>query len=743
MVAIRHTHLLKSCDFDIHQWCKVLKLSPECEVQLTRAWQFMSALIKSQTDLPQEPCSYLLLGLEITEILSSLNMDNDSLTAAILYPIKMLNLCSDEEISEQFNPTIIKLLQSVQHMDDIRKLHTTSTIDTLKVDNIRRMLLAMAEDFRSVIIKLAERIIFLRDDNHLHSEEERVLAAKECQNIYAPLANRLGIGQLKWELEDYCFRVLHTDTYHKIAKLLKERRLDREKYIADFVEDLNKYLREYLPSVEVYGRPKHIYSIWKKMQKKQIEFSELYDVRAVRIIVPQLQDCYTALGVVHTHFKHLPQEFDDYVANPKPNGYQSIHTVVLGKGGKHIEVQIRTQQMHDDAELGVAAHWKYKEGITGSNANYEEKIAWLRQLLAWQEDLSDSNELLTEIKSQIFDDRVYVFSPKGSVIDLPNGSTPLDFAYAIHSDIGHRCIGAKVAGRIVSFTYQLQMGDQVEILTQKNPNPSRDWINPNLGYTHTQKARNRINSFFKKIDREKNIPQGKLLLENELIPLNIPLKQAEKLLLPRYNLKQSDDLFAAIGSGDIRISQVMSFLNSKQPKASAEEIDNEIIRQMETRVSSPKVPTKENINDKIVVEGVGNLMHYMAGCCQPIYGDEIIGYITISRGISIHRYDCEQLHEMQLNHPERIVDARWGEKNTQSYRLQLHIVANIRHGLLRDITTVLANYKILVFNVNTRLDQKKNIIYSQIEIKLNDVELLNKVLSSLEKIPDIIEAKRL
>ncbi|WP_233114362.1 HD domain-containing protein, partial [Aggregatibacter actinomycetemcomitans] len=360
------------------------------------------------------------------------------------------------QIEADFGANISKLAKGVIEMDNIRQLNVTHSASGLQVDNVRRMLLAMVDDFRCVIIKLAERIAFLRDAvNNNYTEEQRVLAAKECANIYAPLANRLGIGQLKWELEDYCFRYLHPEQYRAIAKLLQERRIDREQYIADFITELTGYLQENIQQVEVYGRPKHIYSIWRKMQKKNLEFSELYDVRAVRIIVQKLQDCYTALGIVHTHFKHLPKEFDDYVANPKPNGYQSIHTVVLGKGGKPIEVQIRTQQMHDDAELGVAAHWKYKEGATAGRSGYAEKIAWLRKLLAWQDDITDSGEVMAELRSQVFDDRVYVFTPKGEVVDLPTGSTPLDFAYAIHSEIGHRCIGAKVGGRIVPFTYQL------------------------------------------------------------------------------------------------------------------------------------------------------------------------------------------------------------------------------------------------------------------------------------------------
>ena len=492
MVAVRGSHLSNPHDFVIEQWCSSLKLAAPAEKSLIDAWYYAQAQIAEHADQMENAILTLQSGVEMVEILHEMNMDSESLLTAMLFPLVANRIVDWDQIQEYFGPKITKLLKGVEEMDNIRQLNASHSANASQVDNVRRMLLAMVDDFRCVIIKLAERITFLRNAENHFCEEEKVLAAKECSNIYAPLANRLGIGQLKWELEDYCFRYLHPEQYRNIAKLLHERRLDREQYIADFVTELTGYLKENIDQVEVYGRPKHIYSIWRKMQKKHLEFSGLYDVRAVRVIVQKLQDCYTALGIVHTHFKHLPKEFDDYVANPKPNGYQSIHTVVLGKGGKPIEVQIRTQQMHDDAELGVAAHWKYKEGTTGSLSAYEEKITWLRKLLAWQDDITDSGEVMAELRSQVFDDRVYVFTPKGEVVDLPAGSTPLDFAYAIHSEIGHRCIGAKVGGRIVPFTYHLQMGEQVDIITQKNPNPSRDWVNPNLGFTHTSKARAKI-----------------------------------------------------------------------------------------------------------------------------------------------------------------------------------------------------------------------------------------------------------
>ncbi|MGP4129678.1 GTP diphosphokinase [Pantoea tagorei] len=505
MVAVRSAHLNTAGEFALDQWIASLGIAnPQSCERIAETWRYCEA----QTQDHPDQSLLLWRGIEMVEILSMLSMDIESSCAALIFPLANAEVVSEEELSETFGSGIVTLVHGVRDMDAIRQLKAihNDSMASEQVDNVRRMLLAMVEDFRCVVIKLAERIMNLREMKDA-PEDERVLAAKESTNIYAPLANRLGIGQLKWELEDYCFRYLHPDEYKRIAKLLHERRIDREQYIENFVDTLRKEMVKEGVRAEVYGRPKHIYSIWRKMQKKSLAFDELFDVRAVRIVAERLQDCYGALGIVHTLYRHLPAEFDDYVANPKPNGYQSIHTVVLGPKGKTVEIQIRTRQMHEDAELGVAAHWKYKEGPSTGSARgasgHEGRIAWLRKLIAWQEEMADSGEMLEEVRSQVFDDRVYVFTPKGDVVDLPAGSTPLDFAYHIHSDIGHRCIGAKIGGRIVPFTYQLQMGDQVEVITQKQPNPSRDWLNPNLGYITTSRGRAKIHNWFRKQDRDK------------------------------------------------------------------------------------------------------------------------------------------------------------------------------------------------------------------------------------------------
>ncbi|CAM3753272.1 GTP diphosphokinase [Xenorhabdus thuongxuanensis] len=742
MVAVRSAHLTPAGEFAVDKWIASLNITnPQSNEKLVETWRYCHEKVQGH------PNAELLLwrGVEMVEILSTLSMDNDSMRAALLFPILNAKLLDSETVTETFGKAITNLVHGVLEMDAIRQLKATHTDATcsVQVDNVRRMLLAMVEDFRCVIIKLAERIAHLREVKDA-SEDERVLAAKECSNIYAPLANRLGIGQLKWELEDFCFRYLHPDEYKKIARLLHERRIDREQYIEKFVTTLRKYMLKEGVRAEIYGRPKHIYSIWRKMQKKSLSFDELFDVRAVRIVVERLQDCYAALGIVHTHHRHLPDEFDDYVANPKPNGYQSIHTVVLGPNGKTLEIQIRTRQMHDDAELGVAAHWKYKEGTAlggGKSGSYESRIAWLRKLIAWQEEMADTGEMLDEVRSQVFDDRVYVFTPKGDVIDLPIGSTPLDFAYHIHSDVGHRCIGAKIGGRIVPFSYQLQMGDQIEIITQKQPNPSRDWLNPNLGYVTTSRGRAKIHNWFRKQDRDKNIIAGRQMLDNELAHLGLTVKEAEKELIARYNVHSLEEVLAGIGVGDIRIHQLVNFLQSKFNKITAEEEDREALRNLENKTYTPRNTSKDN--GRIVVEGVGNLMHHIARCCQPIPGDEIIGFITRGRGISIHRADCDQLAELEASSPERIVDAVWGESYSSGYSLVVRVVANDRSGLLRDITTILANEKINVLGVSSRSDVKQQLATIDMNIEIYNLQVLGRVLAKLNQLSDVIEARRL
>ena len=717
MVSIRTVHQPQRPSFE--EWLASLNVSTTTKQKL-----------REVSDTPE----ILLIGQEMVEILHELHMDDETLQASLIYPYCEMHELSEEQISEQFGEGIQKLIVGVRRMDAIKSLHTransTRKNDETQIDNVRRMLLAMVEDVRAVVIKLAERICALQKVKNA-DEETRVLVARECANIYAPLANRLGIGQLKWELEDHSFRYLHPETYKQIACLLDEKRADREQYIDDFVHELQAVLDEQNIKAKVYGRPKHIYSIWKKMQKKHLSFDQLYDIRAVRIIAERLQDCYAALGVVHANWKHIPNEFDDYIATPKPNGYQSIHTVTLGKQGKTIEIQIRTGKMHEDAELGVAAHWRYKEGAAVSRTAYEERINWLRKILQWQEEVAESGDLVEELRSQVFDDRVYVFTPKGDVVDLPLGSTPLDFAYYIHSNVGHRCIGAKISGRIVPFTYQLQTGDQVDILTGKRSNPSRDWMHPGLGYVHSSRARAKIHSYFKKQDRDKNLVAGKELLDRELVKVSINAKDAVEAV-SRFNMQNVDDLYAALGAGDIRLMQVVNFLVQRL----------EPLPTIGQKIKARKPQADKYKKDTVVVEGVGNLLTQIAGCCQPLPGEPIMGYITQGRGVSVHREDCDQLGHLLDQHPERQIDVNWASNVKAAFKTELDVYCIDRDGILRDITTVLANEKVGLLGVNSLSDTNKHTAKIKISLEVKDLNSLAKTMVKIQQIKGISEVLR-
>ncbi|OJF70508.1 GTP diphosphokinase [Alteromonas sp. V450] len=724
MVSTRKVHEADRPPFEA--WLDSLELSAETKDKLSAV-----------STIPER----LLVGQEMVEILCQLNMDDATLQAALVFPYCEQHALSEEDIHEEFGGEIRDLIVGVRRMDAIKSLHARKVngsgfaerSDEQHIDSIRRMLLAMVEDVRAVVIKMAERICALQQVKKA-DEETRVMVARECASIYAPLANRLGIGQLKWELEDLAFRYLHPVTYKQIAKQLDGKRRERAEYIETIVGDLQGLLDSEEIRAEVYGRPKHIFSIWKKMQKKRLTFEQLFDIRAVRIIAERLQDCYAALGTVHASYKHLPNEFDDYIATPKPNGYQSIHTVIVGPEGKSVEIQIRTQKMHQDAELGVAAHWKYKEGSTGKQSGYDERINWLRRILAWQEEVAESGDLVEELRSQVFDDRVYVFTPKGDVIDLPQGATPLDFAYYIHSNVGHRCIGAKVNGRIVPFTYLLQSGDQIEVLTGKEPNPSRDWMHPGLGYVHSSRARATIHSFFKKQDRDKNLAAGKELLERELQRAHLPAKVPNEAF-EKFNLQTLDDLYTAVGAGDVRVMQVINFIHHLQePPALEPEI-------------SPKVKTRKTAagtgkKDAVVVQGVGHLMSQLANCCKPVPGEAILGYITQGRGVSVHKESCDQLQHLLSQHPERQIEVNWSQELKVGFETGIDIFCHDRTGLLRDITTVLANENVPLLGVNSLSDKNRQTALITISIEVQDLDTVSKVLTRLRQLKGVTDAKR-
>ncbi|WP_346993411.1 GTP diphosphokinase [Alteromonas gracilis] len=724
MVSTRKVHEADRPPFEA--WLDSLNLTAETKEKLTAV-----------SDIPER----LLVGQEMVEILCQLNMDDATLQAALVFPYCEQHALSEDDIFEEFGGEIRDLVVGVRRMDAIKSLHARKVngsgfaekSDEQHIDSIRRMLLAMVEDVRAVVIKMAERICALQQVKKA-DEETRVMVARECASIYAPLANRLGIGQLKWELEDLAFRYLHPNTYKQIAQQLDGKRKARAEYIDTIVSDLQGILDGEHIRAEVYGRPKHIFSIWKKMQKKRLTFEQLFDIRAVRIIAERLQDCYAALGTVHASYKHLPNEFDDYIATPKPNGYQSIHTVIVGPEGKSVEIQIRTQKMHQDAELGVAAHWKYKEGSTGKQSGYDERINWLRRILAWQEEVAESGDLVEELRSQVFDDRVYVFTPKGDVIDLPQGATPLDFAYYIHSNVGHRCIGAKVNGRIVPFTYLLQSGDQIEVLTGKEPNPSRDWMHPGLGYVHSSRARATIHSYFKKQDRDKNLAAGKELLERELqrahLPAKVPAEAFEK-----FNLQSVDDLYTAVGAGDVRVMQVINFIHHLQEPVQTEP-------EISPKVKTRKTAAGSGKKDAVVVQGVGHLMSQLANCCKPVPGEPILGYITQGRGVSVHKESCDQLQHLLSQHPERQIEVNWSEELKVGFETGIDIFCHDRTGLLRDITTVLANENVPLLGVNSLSDKNRQTALITISIEVQDLDTVSKVLTRLRQLKGVTDAKR-
>ncbi|RLV59587.1 GTP diphosphokinase [Parashewanella curva] len=737
MVSVRETHFQHD-QFQLEEWTK--RYLPN-EQEARGLQDFLSELLTAQEGKTATlSAEEFTRAREMVEILAPLHMDIETLQASVLYILLNSEKLTEEQIEEKYGKKLALLVKSAVTMNAIGALKSSphNKSPESQIDNIRKMLLAMVEDVRAVVIKLADRICILREVKNA-DEETRVLLAREIRDIYAPLANRLGIGQLKWELEDISFRYLHPQIYKDIAKQLDGKRLDRESYIVHFVEHLQSKLDEEGIKAKVYGRPKHIFSIWKKMQGKDLKFDELFDVRAIRIVTDRLQDCYSALGVVHTLWHHIPKEFDDYVANPKPNGYQSIHTIVVGPEGKTVEIQIRTEQMHEDAELGVAAHWKYKEGNqSGKQSGYEEKINWLRKILQWQEDVTESGNLVDEVRSQVFEDRVYVFSPKGDVIDLPSGCTVLDFAYYVHSHVGHKCIGAKVDGRIVPFTYQVQTGEQVEIITAKHPNPKRDWLNPNLGYIRSSRSRSKIQSWFKHQDKEKNTQAGREMLDAELSPLGFSIKDAEPAV-KRFNMLSLDDLLAGIGGGDVRLNQVTNYIQgyyAPKEKGDATDAVEDLLKKGQIHKSTNRR------GDKVEVNGVGNLMSHLARCCQPVAGDEIVGFITKGRGISVHRDDCEQLKELLSVAPEREVDVVWGENYKGGFRVKLRVLANDRTALLRDITSILASEKSSVMNMSTKVDTKKLVATIDLELELYNRDALTRLIAKLNQIEGVFEAKR-
>ena len=743
MVQVRSQHPLNADgSIDLQRWvAQMQEMDDSLDAQqLLQACEFArDAELRAHAaqNLWPDRNSSLQVGLETAQILVDLKLDEETLVAAILYRSVRENKATLAEVEEGFGATVAKLIDGVLRMAAISaSLNPRESVvlnAQAQVENLRKMLVAMVDDVRVALVKLAERTCAIRAVKNA-PVEKRNRVAREVFDIYAPLAHRLGIGHIKWELEDLSFRYLEPEQYMHIAGLLHEKRLDRQRYIDDVVEQLNTEMQAAEIKASISGRVKHIYSIWRKMQKKNLRFNEIYDVRAVRILVPEVRDCYTALGIIHTLWQNIAREFDDYIANPKENGYRSLHTAVIGPEGKVLEVQIRTHAMHEEAELGVCAHWRYKgTDVAGRSDHYEEKIAWLRQVLDWHEELGDIGGLAEELRMDFEPDRVYVFTPDGHAIDLPQGATPLDFAYRVHTEVGHNCRGAKVDGRIVPLTYHLKTGQQVEIITSKNGAPSRDWLNPHLGYVNTSRARAKVVHWFKLQDRDQNVEAGQQMLEREFNRLALTPVNFDKLA-ERLNMRSPEDLYAAIGAGDIRLAQATGAAQQLLDRGSRSQQLDLIPRKPTVHADTPR--------DEVRIEGVGNLLTQMAGCCQPVPGEPIIGYITMGRGVTIHRQDCPMLLQMAEREPERIIQVSWGSEPVETYPVDVAISAYDRAGLLSDITQILSNEKVNVVALQTSTSKENNNAVIQLTIEVSTLDTLSRLLNRIDQLPNVIEAKR-
>ncbi len=642
MVSIQHPFppLAGTDSTDIQTWLSALAgiFSPDEVELIRRACEFAAPLYHDKSDLSGTPLLQHALGS--AAILLNLKLDHETIAAAVLHAVPDWLEDWKRVLTERFGHNVAMLVDGIAKMEHVRQFsEMRGTEAAQQAESLRKMLLAMVEDIRVVLIKLAERTQTLRNLPRADAAQQQQVA-RETQSLFAPLANRLGIWQIKWELEDLSMRTLEPALYKQIAQHLDERRVDRERYIADLIAQLEQALARAGIQGEVSGRPKHIYSIINKMKRKQLDFDQLYDVRAVRVLVENIEQCYAALSIVHELWLPIQKEFDDYIAKPKPNGYRSLHTAVLGPRRLPVEVQIRTRQMHHDSELGVAAHWRYKENRQAESA-LDQKVAWLRQVLAWKAELADSGELQQPLREELQQNRVYVLTPQGKVIDLPQGATPVDFAYVLHTDLGHRTRGAKVDGNIVPLKHKLQTGQRVEILTVKQGGPSRDWINPQLGYLQSARARAKVRHWFAEQNLDDSLAQGRALLERELHRIGVSDVNQEKLA-QKLHYNKPDDLLAALGRGDITPRRVSLAITPEVPAP--------------RRISAGQQPAQA---PRIVIEGVNNLTYKLALCCHPQPADAIVAYVTRDRGITIHRRDCSFMQRVPEEREDRLLDARW------------------------------------------------------------------------------------
>ncbi len=696
-----------------------------------RAFERASIAHAGQTRKSGAP--YITHCVAVAQILAEMGMDATTVAAGLLHDVIEDTGVTRADIETEFGAKIAELVDGVSKLKklpkDVEGMHGGKAGDR-QMEYLRKMFLAMGADFRVILIKLADRLHNMRTLGHMDPQSQ-VRISKETLDIFAPLANRLGVWQLKWELEDLAFRYLNPDAYRRIAMQIDERRADREAYL----KRVTAYIREQFAreglEAEIQGRPKHIYSIWRKIERKNLPFDQIYDIRAIRIIVQTVPQCYQALGIIHNIFHAIPGEFDDYISSPKENSYRSLHTAVLDREGKTLEVQIRTQEMHEEAEYGIAAHWRYKENRSASAADsaFERRLERLRRMMedVQETGAQDANGFVQGMLEELSPERIYAFTPKGDIIDLPEGATPVDFAYHIHTEVGHRCRGAKVNGRLVGLDYKLKNGDQVEITTASRGGPSLDWLNADLGFATTARARSKIKQWFRRLEREKSIAAGKEVLDRELRKLGKSAMSRDEVAA-QFGYARAEDLMAAIGYGDITGSHISLRLLEAERAEEFEDI-------LEATIPRRAEPVKA---EGMRIDETGGLLVTLARCCNPAYGDPISGFITRGKGITVHRADCKNI--LNTNEPERIVNVTWPPEAGQSFPVPVLIVAYDREGLMRDIGAVIADENVNMSNVN--ISTRQNIATFELTMEIQDLKQLARILAKIERLPNVVEAFR-
>ncbi|MBY6035350.1 bifunctional (p)ppGpp synthetase/guanosine-3',5'-bis(diphosphate) 3'-pyrophosphohydrolase [Fictibacillus nanhaiensis] len=712
-------------------------LSKEDIAFITKAYEYAKSAHDGQFRKSGEP--YIHHPVEVAAILVNLQMDPVTVAAGFLHDVVEDTSITLKDISNQFNEEVAMLVDGVTKLKKIK----FKSKEEQQAENHRKMFVAMAQDIRCILIKLADRLHNMRTLKHM-PKEKQIQKANETLEIFAPLAHRLGISTIKWELEDVSLRYLNPQQYYRIVNLMQQKRAEREDYVQQVMDEMRSKLKEVQITVDISGRPKHIYSIYRKMAKQGKQFNEIYDLLAVRIIVQNIKDCYAALGIIHTCYKPMPGRFKDYIAMPKANMYQSLHTTVIGPKGDPLEVQIRTSDMHRVAEYGIAAHWAYKEGaVKAPVSTFENKLTWFREILEWQNDVVDAEEFMESLKVDLFSDMVFVFTPKGDVFELPSGSVPIDFAYRIHTEIGNRCIGAKVNGKMVTLDYRLKTGDIIEILTSKHSyGPSQDW----LKITQSSHAKNKIRQWFKRERREENVAKGKELVEKEIKNRGYELKEIFttdnlQYVAQKYNFAGEEDMYAAVGYNGITAAQIATRLTDKVRRKKEQDPDNSELLDA-IRDSSEKPPEKRRTDSGIVVKGIDNMLIRLSKCCNPVPGDDIVGYITKGRGVSVHREDCVNVHNEDAQ--VRLLPVEWegNLEQPKNYNVDIEINGFDRRGLLNEVLQAVAETKTNITAVSGKSDRNKMATISM-SISIHNVSHLQKVVERIKRIPDIYAVRRI